>query len=270
MLTVPLLSRRRLKTIFTAALPRGLFIRAILATSVLLVLSFSTLLAADQIRGWMNIKSHSTLEPHRKSGFKSALPSVSVASNCSAPLLKPLFDPTPMTWNWTQNVATTTNPTSVVKSSGIDTRNDAYAYSIEALTADGDSVQWTMASSFRECSVSLSSVYSDANPEYPNFWVDFYYGRDENYYCTEGWADNGPGTIDCSSSYSTSTVFKFIRRCDRVELYVNDVEVWERIGTLPAQLYVVFQAGQLSAGANDFLLNSQPPACSCPNIPIVP
>jgi hypothetical protein len=244
--------------------------RAVLVTSILLILSFSTLLAAGPLRGWMNVKSRSTLEPHGNAGSKSGSPNLNAVSNCSGPSVQPLPAPTPMTWNWTQNVATTTNPTSVVKTGGSDTHNDAYAYSIEALTADGDSVQWTMASGLRESSVALTSVYSNNNPEYPNYWADFYYGRDENYYCYEGWAENGPGTVDCSGSYSTSSVFKFVRRCDRIEFYVNDVKVWERIGTLPAQLYVVFQAGQVSAGANNFLINSQPPACSCPNIPIVP
>ena len=252
--------------------------RAVLAASILLILSFSTLFAAAQIRGWMNIESRSNvestrsnLEPVRKAGFKNASATLNTAvSNCSGPLTKPLPAPTPLTWNFTRNVSTTIDPTSVVKNSGNDILNDAYAYSNEALTSDGDSVQWTMHASSLECSVAISSVYSDDYPGYPNFWADFYYGRDENYFCYEEWADNGQGTIDCSGSYSTSTVFKLIRRCDRIEFYVNDVKVWQRIGTLPAQLYVVFQAGQIGAGANNFLINSQPPACSCPNIPIVP
>jgi len=241
--------------------------RAALATFILLLLSFSTLLAAGQISGWMKITARSKPELREKPDPKS---SANVISNCSGPIMKALPAPSPMTWNWTHNVATTTNPTSVVKNNGSDIHNDAYAYSNEALTADGDSVQWTMAASFLECSVALTAVYSDDFPGYPNFWADFYYGRDENYYCSEAWADNGNGTYDCSNSYSSSSVFKLVRRCDRVEFYVNDVKVFERIGNVPPQLYVVFQAGQLSAGANNFLINSQPPACSCPNIPIVP
>jgi hypothetical protein len=252
--------------------------RAVLAASILLILSFSTLFAAGQIRGWINIESrsklestHSNLEPVRKAGFKNASAALNPAvGNCSGPITKPLPAPTPLTWNWTHFVSTTVDPSSVVKNGGNDIFNDAYAFSNEALTSDGDSVQWTMAASFLECSVALTSFYSDHFPGYPEFWADFYYGRDENYYCYEAWADNGLGTSDCSGSYSTSSVFKFVRRCDRIEFYVNDVKVWERIGNVPAQLYVVFQAGQIGAGANNLLINSQPPACNCPNIPIVP
>ena len=176
-----------------------------------------------------------------------------------------------VTWNWTHNVATTQNPTSVVKNAGDDTRNDAYAYSNEALTADGDYFQWTMPNNNRECSVAITSVYSNTFPGYPNFWADFYYGRGdfETYYCVEGWANGGPGTVTCIN-YTSSSVFKLLRRCDRIEFYVNGIKVGERIGTLPSNLYLVFQAGQLSASANNIVVNSQPPTCACPNIPIVP
>jgi hypothetical protein len=70
----------------------------------------------------------------------------------------------PVTWNWTHNVATTENPSSVVKNSGNDSYNDAYAYSNEALTADGDYFQWTMGSNVLECSLAITSVYSDNYP----------------------------------------------------------------------------------------------------------
>jgi hypothetical protein len=240
-------------------------------TLILIGLGISAVLTVGQIPQWMHTKSHSDAQVSRHNGFKSGSPTLNVISNCGTHGVKPMFDPTPLTWNWTHNVSTTQNPTSVVKTNGNDSFNDAYAYSNESLSLDGDYLEWTMASNSLECSVALTAVYSNTFPGYPDFWANFYYGgQGETYYCTEGWANGGPGTMDCSGHYTSASVFKLIRRCDRIEFYVNNVKVDERIGTLPAQLYVVFQAGQLSAGANNMVVNSQPPSCSCPNIPIVP